>query len=78
LAAVWVRKTPCGLAVGPDTDDVVLEALTYQDPDEAPLDEDDLSTLDIVPHPVPSKGLFGCGLWCDDEFVGSLEEVAHM
>jgi len=43
---------------------------TFQDPDEAPLDEDDLSALDIVPHLVPPKGLFGCGLSCDDEFVG--------
>jgi len=42
-------------------DYVVMEALAYQDPDEAPFEEDDLSTLDIVPHPVPLKGHFGCG-----------------
>jgi len=54
---------------------VVLEALAYQDPDEAPLDEDNLSILDIAPHLVPPNGLFGCGLSCEDEFVGSLEEV---
>jgi len=52
-----------------------LEALTYQDPDEVPLDEDDLSALDIAPHLVPPNGLFGLGLSCEDEFVGSLEEV---
>jgi len=40
-------------------DNVILEALKYQDPDEAPLDEDDLSALDIVPHLVLPKGLFG-------------------
>ena len=56
-------------------DKVVLEALMYQDPDKAPLDDVELSALDIVPHLVPPNSLFGCCLLCDDEFVGSLEEV---
>jgi len=61
-------------------DNVVLEALTYQDPDEAPFNEDDLSALDIVPHPLPPKGHFGCGQSCldkygDQGFAGSLDAV---
>jgi len=43
-------------------DNVFLDALTFQDPEEAPLEGDDLSVLDIVPHLVPPEGLFGCGL----------------
>jgi len=72
LEALWVRKTPCGFPAGTMS---FLEALTYQDPDEAPCKEDGLSTLDIVPHPVPPNGHFGCGQSCNDEFVGSLDAV---
>jgi len=68
-----------------------LEALTYQDPDEAPFDEDELSSLDIMRTVNPSRyrvgkalvlahGHFGCGLSCYHTtnpagFVGSLDAV---
>jgi len=57
-------------------DNVILEVLTYQDPDEAPFEEDGLSALDIVPHLVLPSGHFACVLSCNSDcFSGSLDAV---